>query len=155
MELKPSEAQVRTIDGLIDGTITIDTAHKTTMRVLQEREWVDATGTVTQAGLSHTTHPVQTVRVVVLGKPVTYTHQRYRNGNKEDGVERITYNLPKGTEILVTFVQGSKNLRHRTVQGLIQTTDEPIWVTLYYASHMTFVERLMPDMGAIKNAASD
>lgn len=144
----PTLAQQKAIDDLIDGSVSIDKVHHATRDGLLRNGWINDEGVVTQLGLQHTMHPVREVSIVTLGKAVPYVHQFYKEDTRD--VVRRSITIPKGTEVLVTFVNDTKKRRNRTLEGLVMTTEGNMWVRLYLASHMKFSKRLMPDMEAIR-----
>lgn len=160
MGIAPTKAQVKAIDGLIDGSLTLDTVNKRTFEVLIREGWVHEGGIVSQTGLAHTTHPVVEMNVIVLGKPLTYTHAE---GTKEVDTAtgrakllKTTVTFPKGTEIIPTFVHG-KPEKPRTIwyEGMVNMNGKLVKVHIYRQPSMKFVKRLMPDKKAIENGRTD
>lgn len=156
MELKqPSKAQKQAIDGLIDGSATLDSIHKSTKRVLLARGWVNEQGIVAQTGLQYTSHPTLPVTVVIFGKPVDYTHQYFASDadKAKNKISRRAVTFPKGTEMLITFAQ--KHKRYGAIyEGMINMNGEAIWVRIYRQPHMRVTERIMPNKKAIEDNAN-
>ena len=138
MGLKPTKAQTLAIDSLIEGTKRTDDLHKSTLAVLHREGWVKD-GHVTPEGVQHTTLPTIPANIVTFGKAVPYSR----------GV------IPKGTQMLVQFVNRIRGIKNRKlITGVINTKEGAITLKVYYQTHMTFSEVLMPDMEAIRGIQS-